>query len=224
MEIGTWLVLRGALSICKFLGYQNCAKMAAMSFGKRAVKKAAIAGLSSTGVIPVSLVSAAGSAIGYAPTVVVFASGVLTNGLTTTVSFIVLSQVTDYVFVVAIRTAVASGVHAAFNVVRYVLFSRPPPQNLIKLRQMKKLDNKKAFNELEDGWVVIEDEQQVPEVIREYENVENVDLEAVKKQLEEVETVATQLDPEKVEYIELRQQNEGEELDEDFVVVPTSIS
>jgi len=216
MDVGSWLLLKGALSICKFVGYQNCARMAAMSVGKRVVKRVAMAGLESTGVLPVGLVRVAGSALGYAPAMVVFASGVVTQGVATTATFVILSQVTDYLFVVAIRTAVASGVRGAFSVVRYVLFSRNPSDSLKKLNEFKML------NELEDGWVVVEDAEQVPQIIQEYENNEKVDMESVKKHLEEVHKVASQIDPENVEYIQLKHQDEGtEEDDEGFVVVQT---
>jgi len=215
MELGSWLLLKGALSICKFVGYHNCAKMAAMSFGKRFIKKAAVTGLESTGLLPMSLVRLAGGALGYAPTMVVFASGVVTNGVATTVSFVVLSQVTDYLFVVAIRTAVASGIRNTYNVVKYVLFSRNPSGKMKKINELP-LQDLQQRNELEDGWVVVEEGEQVEQVI------ENEEL--VKQHLSEVEKLASLIDPEKVEYIELKQQEEGEEeqdVDEGFVVVQT---
>lgn len=33
LDMASWLVLKGVMSVCKLIGYRNCARMAAMSLG-----------------------------------------------------------------------------------------------------------------------------------------------------------------------------------------------
>jgi len=76
---------------------------------------------------------------------------------------------------------------------------------------------------MEDGWVLVEDDdEQVSKMIEECgkENENGVDAEELKKRLKEVEKVAFEIDPEKVEYVELdKMDNNVEEEEEGFVVV-----
>jgi len=210
LDMASWLLLKGVLNICKYIGYKNCARMATLSLGKRIVKYSVSSALSGFG-IPMRLVNTLTSAAPYAPAVVVLATGGV-GGIATSASFIALSQITDYLFIFAIKTAVTTGTSKAFKVVKYVFST--------KRSATTKPDPKKRA-ELEDNWVmIIEEEEETDEykVVNavDYQMEEGEDI-LVKQGLESVEKALDGMDTDKVSFVEEESIEE-----EGFVIVKNS--
>lgn len=137
---------KGIFKVCTYVfGYKTCAKVVGLSVGKKVARYGAEAILGSF--LPIRVVKCAVAAAPYAPAVVVLATGG-TGAIVANASYIVISQLTDYLFVCAVRTAVTTSVKTTFRVVKYVFITKP----------FGLVSGDTGKDELADGWILVEDE------------------------------------------------------------------
>eukprot|EP00026_Physarum_polycephalum_P014170 Phypoly_transcript_14654.p1 GENE.Phypoly_transcript_14654~~Phypoly_transcript_14654.p1 ORF type:complete len:292 (+),score=57.57 Phypoly_transcript_14654:112-876(+) len=153
------------MGVCKFIGYKTCGKFAGLYVGKRALTYGASYVLG--GILPMRLVKCVVAVAPYTPAAVVLATGG-TSALVANTTYIVISQLSEYVFVCAVRRATWAGARATLRIAKYVFVTRPLGLNSGPLRTMDagagELLDLLGKEGMEEGWVLVDEESEGGEV------------------------------------------------------------
>jgi len=156
-------ILSGVLGVCKFIGYKTCGKVAGLYVGKKALTYGANYVLGS--ILPMRIVKCVVAVAPYTPAAVVIATGG-TSAILANTTYVVISQLSEYVFVCAVRRATWVGARATFRVAKYVFVTLPLGLNSGPVRSLdagagKLLDTVLAGGGMEEGWVLVDEEEEL---------------------------------------------------------------